>query len=178
MRYGALPLVALVLACAGQDRNAADNSAAGAQGNASDAPAGVPVDNGGTAPPPGPATPPNGQPPAGEPEPTSSVTLSASPESVRAGGTVTLRLANGSRQPVGYNLCTSALQTASGAAVQSDRICTMELRTVAPGQSATYAYELPSSLAPGSYRFSTSIEWMAAGNRTSVTSNGIRVNGS
>lgn len=178
MRYRALPLAALLLACAAPEGNRADNMAAGGEGNGG-APAEVPINDGGTPPPaPAPAPTPDGQQPAGDSERTAAITLSASPESLSPGATVTLRLANGSRGQVGYNLCTSALETAAGAAVRTDRVCTMELRTLEAGQSATYGYELPAGLEPGSYRFSSGVEWMAAGNRTNVTSNSIRVTGS
>lgn len=51
----------------------------------------------------------------------------------------------------------------------------MELRTLQPGQTINYNYELPRNLAGGSYRFSTGIEWMQNGSRTTVTSNRFEV---
>ena len=108
-------------------------------------------------------------------EPTGDVSLSVTPARTSAGSTVTLTLGNESRQAIGYNLCTSALQTASGSAVRTDRVCTMELRTLQPGRSASYSYELPGSLADGRYRFSTGLERMPDGGRLTVTSNSFEV---
>lgn len=99
------------------------------------------------------------------------VTLTATPPETSAGSTMVLRLANGSRQAIGYNLCTSALLDASGNAVKTDRVCTMELRTLAPAGAANYDYDLPADLPSGSYRFSTDLERMQSGDRTTVTSN-------
>ena len=109
------------------------------------------------------------------PAPSGNVTLTAAPTQTSAGSAVTLTLANGSRQTVGYNLCTSALQTAAGAEVRTDRVCTLELRTLEPGRNATYRYELPGRLSDGRYRFSTGLDQMPSGGPTSVTSNTIEV---
>lgn len=105
------------------------------------------------------------------PAPPGEVTLTAAPPQTSAGSTMVLSLANGSAQQIGYNLCTSALQTASGAAVQTDRVCTMELRTLAPGATATLDHELPPTLPDGSYRFSTDVERAESGDRMTVISN-------
>lgn len=187
MRLGVLALAALLSACAAPTDNAADNAAenaaagAGAQ-DASEALAGeAVVENEAQSPPAPPGAPSDRQPPGPAPqpapEPATSVSLTASPDSARAGATVTLRLANGSRDRVGYNLCSSTLQSAGGAAVATDRICTMELRTLEPGRSASYAYDLPAGLAPGSYRFSTQVAWLRTNRSSTVTSNAIRVAG-
>lgn len=53
-----------------------------------------------------------------------------------AGATMTLTLRNGSKEQIGYNLCTSAIETTSGKNIESGRVCTMEPRTVEPGRSA------------------------------------------
>lgn len=174
MRYASLPLAALLFACTAQSDNEADNVSADPAATDPAAGTGEPNGNDDAAPPSSqpPAQPPGQDPPA---QPNSSISLSASPQSVRAGATVALRLANGSSQQIGYNLCTSGIQTSAGQPVRTDRVCTMELRTLDPDKSATYSYDLPDNLAPGSYRFTTGVEWMAAGNRTSVTSNGITV---
>lgn len=141
---------------------------------------GVPPNDGAPA---QPGAPPNGQTPVPPdqnqvepaPEPAGPVTLAAAPRRTSAGSTVTLTLSNGSRQAVGYNLCTSALQTRAGRAVDTDRVCTLELRTLNPGQRATYGYELPASLPDGRYRFSTGLDRMPEGGRTTVISNNIAV---
>ena len=172
MRQTHLVIALLLAACSAEQDNLAN-----ADGNG--APADVAIEGGSeqpAAPPPNeqaPSPPPTNGPPAEEPG--GEVTLSAVPARVGNGGTVTLRLINGSNQTVGYNLCTSALETASGAAVQTDRICTMELRTLQPGRSANYSYELPGSLPDGRYRFSTGAERMPTGGRTVVRSNTIEV---
>lgn len=73
---------------------------------------------------------------------------------------MTLRLANGTSEQIGYNLCTSQLQReVSGRwePVESDRICTMELRLLQPGGEDAFAIELE-GVAAGRYRFVTSVE--------------------
>jgi hypothetical protein len=100
------------------------------------------------------------------------VTLSA----VRTGNRVTLMLRNGSATPVGYNLCSSGLQRSSGAAweaIETDEVCTMELRTLERGGSATFEKNLPSDLQPGEYRYVTNID--AGGTRAVAESNPFRV---
>lgn len=92
---------------------------------------------------------------------------------VAAGDTVTITLENGSRDSIGYNLCTSGLERRSGggwSAVPNDRMCTMELRTLAPEARATYPLDIPSDLAPGEYRVVTGVERLAARERLEVTS--------
>lgn len=83
------------------------------------------------------------------------VSLSVEPLTVSAGGSVELILQNHSSTEVGYNLCTSSLErrTDSGwEAVPSDRVCTMELRTLPPGEEAHFTLDLPAELAPGEFR--------------------------
>ena len=109
------------------------------------------------------------------PVPSGAITLSATPHRAAAGATMTLSLHNGSPSQAGYNLCTSRLETTAGVAVPSDRVCTLELRLLDPGASATYAYELPARLAPGSYRFTTTVERMDSGARGTVQSNSFQV---
>lgn len=94
----------------------------------------------------------------GPAEPSGTISLSAAPARASAGETMTLTLRNGSRQQIGYNLCTSRLETAGGRPVPSDRVCTMELRLLRPAQVATYRYDLPARLDEGSYRFATGID--------------------
>lgn len=86
------------------------------------------------------------------------VTLDAervSPEMVR------LTLRNGTASPVGYNLCSSVLEHETGTTwsqVRTGEVCTMELRTLAPGDSATFDKRLPADLPAGDYRYLTSVE--------------------
>ena len=178
--HWALALALLLCACNGQTGNTAENAAAEANqaapapsenaagevlaepGNAASPPAGAPA----------PEPPANG---SKAPEPSGEVTLSAAPARTAAGGTMTLTLRNGSSERVGYNLCTSGIETSAGRAVETGRICTMELRTLEPGRSANYAYELPDNLADGTYRFLTSVERMGSGRRGAVRSNSFEV---
>lgn len=182
MRIRAVMLALLLSGCTAAEDNASLNAAANVSGNA-ESNAADPAQNQATAdgaadeaaPPPG--SPPARQPPAGAPgeQPSGVVSLGAAPARVAPGATMTLTLRNGSRGQVGYNLCTSAIENAAGRAVRTDRVCTMELRTLGPGRSADYAYELPASIERGNYRFSTSVERMDAGARSVVRSNSFEV---
>jgi hypothetical protein len=97
-----------------------------------------------------------------------------------AGATASLRLKNPFSQALGYNLCSSVLERHSDGAwrtaeSESDRVCTMELRTVQPGGTATYNRPLSSRLPAGDYRFRTTVEKMNAGTREPVVSNTFRI---
>ena len=75
-----------------------------------------------------------------------------------------LRLRNGGPTAVGYNLCASSLERRSAQAwqpVATQRICTMELRTLKPGEEARYSYPLD-DLPPGEYRATTRVEGLSA----------------
>lgn len=77
------------------------------------------------------------------------------------GEEVTLELINGSSTAVGYNLCTSTLVRqvdGTWSPVPSDRVCTMELRSLQPGENDRFTLALPVDLGPGTYRFTTRIE--------------------
>jgi hypothetical protein len=91
------------------------------------------------------------------------LTLSVAPESPTPGAEVTLILRNRSEEMIGYNLCTSSLMRQVGDAwepVPSDRVCTMELRTLEPGDEATFPLEMEADVPAGTYRFETRIEWL------------------
>jgi hypothetical protein len=110
----------------------------------------------------------------------SGVVLGVSPDAVAPGDTVVLTVRNDSPAAVGYNLCTSGLERQAGGAweaVPSDRVCTMELRTLATGQEASYRLALPAAVAPGEYRWHTAVETMDAGTRGEVRSGAFRVGG-
>ena len=109
------------------------------------------------------------------PEPSGDVTLAAAPAQTTGGSTMTLTLRNGSSQQIGYNLCTSALETSAGRSIPTSRVCTMELRTLEPGRNADYRYELPVNMAEGSYRFVTQVEWMQSSRGSGVRSNSFAV---
>ena len=79
------------------------------------------------------------------------VTLTATVSRERS---LELSLRNGSAQAIGYNLCASTLERRSGARwqpVASQRVCTMELRSLAPGGEARYRVSLE-DVPPGEYR--------------------------
>jgi hypothetical protein len=98
--------------------------------------------------------------------PVPGVMLSAAPVPAAPGDSVMLTLENGSGEQIGYNLCTSGLERRVGEAweaVPSDRVCTMELRTLEPGREATFRLQLAAELADGEYRFSTRVERMEEG---------------
>lgn len=168
MKY-AIPALTLLL-CACTPAGDGGNAAIEANGAVPD----VPIQ--GTEPAPGAAP----QQPGGNqdaPEPSGEIGFTASPNRVAPGGTLALTLANRSSAQIGYNLCTSGIQTAAGAAVQTDRICTMELRTLEPGDSATYAYELPDDLEPGRYRLTTGATRMDSDSQTTVQTGLFEVTG-
>jgi hypothetical protein len=101
------------------------------------------------------------------------VALAVEPGRAAPGEEVELVLRNGSDGAVGYNLCTSVLEREAESgweAVPSDRVCTMELRMLEPGQDARFRLELPPDLAPGTYRFLTRVERMETGARDGVAS--------
>ncbi|HXG59302.1 MAG TPA: hypothetical protein VNL91_09790 [Thermoanaerobaculia bacterium] len=78
-----------------------------------------------------------------------------------SGGAVRLTLVNESAAAVGYNLCQSRLQRRSGrdwTPVQTGEVCTMELRSLPPGQRAIFDKTLPPALPAGEYRYVTSVE--------------------
>lgn len=174
-----LPL--LLAACSVETGNDGGNVAPSEAGEPAVAPTGdgtgaapgaIPAEPAPPAGPPGTEpTPDNGQPP----EPSGQVSLTAAPASVEPGATMTLTLRNGTREQLGYNLCTSTLQTGAGRPMPTDRVCTMELRTLDPGRSANYSYGLPGNLGSGSYRFSTRVERMPSGRSESVRSNSFEV---
>ncbi len=94
-------------------------------------------------------------------------------------GNVELTLENGSSQAISYNLCTSALERSTNGgwtAVPEDRVCTMELRSLAPGETATFTATLPAGAPSGEYRYSANVE-REAGGRVTVSSNSFLVGG-
>ena len=81
-----------------------------------------------------------------------------------AGRSLELRLRNDSAQAVGYNLCASSLERKVGQSwqpVASQRICTMELRSLPPGQEARYSLVLE-QLPPGEYRATARLDGVPA----------------
>lgn len=81
--------------------------------------------------------------------------LKVNERSYAAADTVRLQLVNRSTGEVGYNLCTTRLEHRRGGAwtvMPDDRVCTMELRLLAPADSAASERPLDRSLAAGEYR--------------------------
>lgn len=100
------------------------------------------------------------------------ITLDVEPWTAAPGETMVLTLRNGFPERVGYNLCTSALERERAGgweAVPSDRACTMELRTLGPGEQATYQLELDDDLDAGEYRYRTTVHLMETETRREVT---------
>lgn len=89
------------------------------------------------------------------------ISLAMTPELPEAGDSVTLTLTNRSNAPAGYNLCTSSLARRTAGTwqeVESDRVCTMELRSLEPEGQAAFSLRLPDSLRAGEYRFQARVE--------------------
>lgn len=108
------------------------------------------------------------------------VTLRVEPNTVSAGDSVTLVLANGSPGEIGYNLCSSGLERQVGSewqTVPSDRVCTMELRILPPGEEARYPLDTSAQLAPGEYRFVTNIDMIDGGGPGGIRSAPFRLQG-
>jgi hypothetical protein len=98
------------------------------------------------------------------------VSLAAAPAGA---GTVRLILDNGASEPIGYNLCTSTLQRHDGnrwSSIRTDEVCTMELRILEPGRSATFDKTFPSGLSAGEYRYVTSVEDPLGGAQRTIAS--------
>jgi hypothetical protein len=98
---------------------------------------------------------------AGEPDLEPGLSLTTEPAVATAGQPVTLKLNNQTAWPVGYNLCTSLLEREADGrweAIREERVCTMELRMLAPGSAAEEQIDLPAPLEPGNYRFSANVE--------------------
>lgn len=105
--------------------------------------------------------------------PVTDVTLTVTPAAAAPGDSITLTLSNTAAERIGYNLCTSSLERQRGESwdvVPADVVCTMELRMLDPGATADYRTALPPTLAPGSYRYTTSSELMQTGSRHTVAS--------
>lgn len=116
--------------------------------------------------------------PASRPDPVADIALAVTPRDVAAGDSVVATLTTTLDGGVGYNLCTSVLerqQDDGWRVIEADRICTMELRTLQPGESARFAFHLPTGLAPGSYRYHARVERLAAGTMDDVRSGAFRV---
>jgi len=95
----------------------------------------------------------------------------------RAGEPVITRLTNRTGRRVGYNLCRSRVEQRNDEGdwrpvpAAEGEVCTAELRSLSPGQSATYSFRLARSSRPGPYRIRTTLEDLRGGPRLDVVSN-------
>jgi hypothetical protein len=109
----------------------------------------------------------------------SAAPLSVDRQLYAPGDAMTLTLTNRSQDEVGYNLCPAILEVRQGAAwargPDLTEACTMELRLLAPGASATFPHRLPASLAPGEYRVRVNVEWPTGSGMASVATGPFRV---
>jgi hypothetical protein len=101
--------------------------------------------------------------------------LTVQPQPARAGQEVVLTLTNHSGRQVGYNLCPTLLQRQvagewEASPIPFTEVCTMELRTLDPGASATFRHPLPAGIPAGTYRFWAAVEWPLGGDRAGVQS--------
>lgn len=88
----------------------------------------------------------------------------------RPGTTVTVQLENRSSEPLGYNACSWTLEHHGdigwqAAPHEDERMCTMELRPLAPEQSARAEFSLSEGLPAGRYRLRVTVHRMEAGER-------------
>jgi hypothetical protein len=91
---------------------------------------------------------------------------------------VRLILQNGFEQAVGYNLCASGLEVrtiSTWQPVRTDEVCTMELRTLPPGQDATFEKRLPLNFPDGEYRYVTRVEIPIGSEQVNITSRPFQV---
>lgn len=98
------------------------------------------------------------------------VALAATP----LGASVRLTLTNKSNGAVGYNLCSSAMLRRDGSdwtPLPSEVICTMEIRTLSPGASDSFAFPVTPGIEPGDYAWRATVEIPFGGGRRDVISN-------
>lgn len=90
-------------------------------------------------------------------------------------GEVTLELTNHGPGMVGYNLCDSQVERLAGDEWVRQHpvaeVCTRELRTLAPGDTATFTFRLDADIPAGHYRVRTRTEQMDSGERAPLVSN-------
>ena len=94
------------------------------------------------------------------PDSPSGIEFRVDPDVAAAGDSVTLELDNDSRETISYNLCSSALQhrlDEDWGDIPEARACTLELRILGPDENAEFRLQLPPTLEPGDYRYTTTI---------------------
>ena len=85
------------------------------------------------------------------------VTLRVDRAAYRPGEEAVLTLKNGTGNPAAYNLCTAGLVLAPASPLEEDRMCTQELRILAPGDEVSTPRTIPATAAAGTYRFTTRV---------------------
>lgn len=106
-------------------------------------------------------------------------TLTVVPVVVPAGDSVTIALATTAGDGVRYNLCTATLEHRANrdwVPVPSDRVCTLELRTLLPGDRARFTMHLPAMLEGGEYRYHARVEHITRSEMIDVRSEPFTVN--
>lgn len=139
-----LGLLAAVAACRTQpapaDTASANPAPSGSQGPA----AGAPAPSGTVQPSPAP------------PMSSATITLVLDRTTYRPTDMVQITMKNDAQRNLGYNACTRTVEresaTAWAAVPEPDRVCTMELRLLARGETVTEQTDLPAGVAPGRYR--------------------------
>ena len=101
--------------------------------------------------------------------------LVVNPSVLTTSDTLDVSLINRSSASVGYDLCFTSVEQSAGdqwvrSSAGADRSCTKELRVLAPGRSAAALLPLGASLAPGTYRVRTGIEWRVGEGQRDVVS--------
>lgn len=102
---------------------------------------------------------------------TPGITFETQRPAYRRGDTATLILRNGTDDSLGYNLCGSSREIRTGGSwrrIPLQRICTLELRILAPGAETHYREPITAEWQPGEYRISASVERMRSGNRGQI----------
>lgn len=88
------------------------------------------------------------------------------------GSPIVLTLRNQGAERVGYNLCTAQLEhlvDGEWKRVDSNRVCTMELRMLMPGSSASFPFYDLDELEPGKYRFRLNVQRGSGGTQWLTT---------
>lgn len=89
-------------------------------------------------------------------------TLTLDRSAYAAGGEVTMRITSQSSDTLGYNPCSNrSVERQQGERwvvhPEPDRVCTMEIRFLLPGQTATARTNLPADLGAGTYRIALTL---------------------
>jgi hypothetical protein len=110
------------------------------------------------------------------------VTLTTNSQTYPPGDAITLSLANRSRTALGYNLCRASVDRKiedDWREVQAtlSEVCTAELRTLYPGQSAAYSFRTDRVIRRGQYRIRSELVGTPGGARVTALSNSFMIQG-